>query len=118
MFPRLKKSLKKMKPFLKKEKNKKKNSLKSSKDLFQKEIIYRKKSGRLKIHFRLTKIQEILSNIGTVNLRSLEVYDSIKKDYDEVKGKAETIEKEKEGILKIIHEIDIKKKKTFLKTLT
>ena len=67
---------------------------------------------------RLIKIQEILSNIGTVNLRSLEVYDSIKKDYDEVKGKAETIEKEKEGILKIIHEIDIKKKKTFLKTLT
>lgn len=34
-----------------------------------------------------------------------------------MKEKADLIEKEKLGILKIIHEIDIKKKKTFLKTL-
>ncbi len=66
---------------------------------------------------RLAKTQEILSGIGSVNLRSLEVYDSIKKEYDSIKEKAGIIEKEKEGILKIIHEIDIKKKKTFLKTL-
>jgi len=67
---------------------------------------------------RLSKTKEILSNIGSVNLRSLEVYDSIKKEYDSVKEKAEIILKEKEGILKIIQEIDIKKKKTFLRTLT
>ena len=66
---------------------------------------------------RLVKIQEILSGIGSVNLRSLEVYDSIKKEYDLIKEKADIIEKEKEGVMKIIHEIDIKKKKTFLKTL-
>ena len=35
-----------------------------------------------------------------------------------IKEKADIIEKEKQGVLKIIHEIDIKKKKTFLKTLT
>jgi len=66
---------------------------------------------------RLAKTQEIISGIGSVNLRSLEVYDSIKKEYDLIKEKAEVIEKEKGGVLKIIHEIDIKKKKTFLKTL-
>lgn len=66
---------------------------------------------------RLVKTKDILSKIGSVNLRSLEVYDSIKKEYDLIKEKAEIISKEKEGILKIIHEIDIKKKKTFLKTL-
>lgn len=66
---------------------------------------------------RLAKTQEILSGIGSVNLRSLEVYDSIKKEYDSIKEKADVIEKEKEGVMKIIHEIDIKKKKTFLKTL-
>jgi len=67
---------------------------------------------------RLSKIEEILSRIGSsVNLRSLEVYDSVKKEYDSIKEKAETISKEKEGIFKIIHEIDIKKKKAFLKTL-
>lgn len=66
---------------------------------------------------RLSKAKEILANIGSVNLRSLEVYDSIKKEYDSVKEKAGVISKEKEGILRIIQEIDIKKKKTFLKTL-
>ncbi len=66
---------------------------------------------------RLAKTQEIISGIGSVNLRSLEVYDSIKKEYDSIKEKTEIIEKEKEGVMKIIHEIDIKKKKTFLKTL-
>ncbi|MBM3228375.1 chromosome segregation protein SMC [Candidatus Pacearchaeota archaeon] len=66
---------------------------------------------------RLTKVQEILSTIGTVNLRSLEVYDSIKKEYDSIKEKSEIISKEKDGILKIISEIDIKKKRTFFQAL-
>jgi len=66
---------------------------------------------------RLAKAKEIFSKIGTVNLRSLEVYDSIKAEYDAIKEKAEIISKEKGGILKIIYEIDIKKKKTFMQTL-
>ncbi len=66
---------------------------------------------------RLIKSQEIFASIGSVNLRSLEVYDSIKKEYDSIKEKAEVITKEKEGILKIIHEIDVKKKKVFMQTL-
>lgn len=66
---------------------------------------------------KLAKTQEILSQIGSVNLRSLEVYDTIKKEYDLIKEKTEIISKEKEGVLKIIHEIDVKKKKTFLQTL-
>jgi len=66
---------------------------------------------------RLSKTQEALSQIGSVNLRSLEVYDTIKREYDLIKEKTEIIAKEKEGIMKIIHEIDIKKKKTFFQTL-
>jgi len=66
---------------------------------------------------KLEKTKEILSSLGSVNLRALEVYDSIKKEYDAIKDKIEIINNEKEGILKIIHEIDIKKKKTFLKTI-
>jgi len=76
------------------------------------------KINKEKLLHKLNKTQEILSRIGSVNLRSLEVYDSIKEEYDIVKQKAETIEKEKQGVLKIIHEIDIKKKKAFLRTLT
>lgn len=66
---------------------------------------------------RLRKSQESLLRIGTVNMRALEVYDEIKQEYDSIKEKVETIEKEKEGILNIIKEIDIKKRKVFLKTL-
>jgi chromosome segregation protein len=67
---------------------------------------------------KLAKGQEIISRIGhSVNLRSLEVYDSVKKEYDAIKDRAELVNKEKEGIMKIIHEIDIKKKKTFNRTL-
>ena len=66
---------------------------------------------------RLYKTQETLSKIGSVNLRSLEVYDSVKQEYDKISEKVEIISKEKQGILRIIHEIDVKKKKAFLNTL-
>jgi len=75
------------------------------------------KTNRESLIERLNRAREIISKIGTVNLRSLEVYDSIKKEYDSVKERVETVAKEKEGIIKIIHEIDIKKKKAFFKTL-
>ena len=75
------------------------------------------KTNKESLVIRLNKAQEIISRIGSVNLRSLEVYDSIKKEYDLIKDRVEIIEKEKQGILKIIHEIDIKKKKAFLQTL-
>ena len=68
---------------------------------------------------RLANSSEILSRIrGNVNLRSLEVYDEIKAEYELVKGKVDMITSEKESVMRIIHEIDIKKKKTFLKTLS
>lgn len=66
---------------------------------------------------KLAKTQEILSRIGNVNMRALEVYDSVKEEYDAINDKVEIISKEKESIMKIIHQIDIKKKKTFLQTL-
>ena len=75
------------------------------------------KAPREALIARLSKAQQIFSSIGSVNLRSLEVYESIKREYDSIKDKAATIEKEKEGILKVIHEIDVKKKKVFLQTL-
>ena len=75
------------------------------------------KTNRDSLTEKLEKTKELLLRIGSVNLLSLEVYDSIKKEYDSVKEKVEIVEKEKRDIFKIIHEIDIKKKKTFLKTL-
>ncbi len=78
------------------------------------EIIKTSREALLEI---LAKTEEMMSGIGNVNLRALEVYDAVKKEYDSIKEKTEIISREKESIMKIIHEIDIKKRKTFMKTL-
>ncbi|VVB79461.1 Chromosome partition protein Smc [uncultured archaeon] len=75
------------------------------------------RSSRESLSEKLNSVKETLVNIGSVNLRALEVYDSIKQEYDAITEKVEIISKEKEGIMKIIQEIDIKKKKTFFRTL-
>ncbi|MDP3881366.1 MAG: chromosome segregation SMC family protein [Nanoarchaeota archaeon] len=64
---------------------------------------------------RLVKTQEALREIGSINMRALEIYDEIKKEYDEVQEKVNTIEKERQEILKIIDEIDAKKRRSFMK---
>lgn len=66
---------------------------------------------------KITRAKEILDKIGSINMRALEVYEQVKKEYDEVSQRCEKLVKEKEEIIKIIEEIDKKKKKAFIKTL-
>ena len=65
---------------------------------------------------KLEKSEKALLIIGSVNLRALETYDAIKQEYEKIAEKANALEKERDEILKIIEEIDLKKKKTFMKT--
>ncbi|MEK6847196.1 MAG: hypothetical protein AABY16_03455, partial [Nanoarchaeota archaeon] len=65
---------------------------------------------------KLEKSKQELQSIGSINMRALEVYESVKEEYDKVAEKVETLQKEKEEIMKIIAEIDQKKKRTFMKT--
>lgn len=65
---------------------------------------------------RLQKSQASIQTIGSINLRALEIYDEIKQEYDRVQEKVNTLQNEKLQILKIIEEIDNKKKRTFMKT--
>ncbi len=51
-------------------------------------------------------------------MRALEVYEDVRKQYEEVDEKTKKLETEKQEILNIIAEIDKKKKKTFLKMFT
>ncbi len=75
------------------------------------------KGSKETLQSKLRKTQETLNKIGSVNLRSLDVYEKVKKEYESIQEKVDVLTNEKEGILKIIHEIDIKKKKAFKKTL-
>lgn len=65
---------------------------------------------------KLEKAKQDMHGIGAINMRALEVYEQIKVEYDKVNEKVETLQKEKEEILRIVAEIDQKKKKTFMKT--
>ncbi|MDD3263354.1 MAG: chromosome segregation protein SMC [Candidatus Nanoarchaeia archaeon] len=64
----------------------------------------------------LNKIEGIIRNLGTVNLRALEVYDSIKEKFDQLIVKKDKLVVEKEEILIIMNEIETKKRYEFLKT--
>ena len=65
---------------------------------------------------RLKKSEQAILMIGSVNLRALETYDEIKEEYDKIANRTKELENERDGILKIIEEIDKKKKKTFIRT--
>lgn len=65
---------------------------------------------------RLQRSQSAINGIGSINMRALEVYEEVKAEYDRVNEKVETLQKEKEDIMKIIEEIDKKKKRTFMRT--
>lgn len=65
---------------------------------------------------KLEKAKQDMHSIGAINMRALEVYEQIKVEYDKVIEKVETLQKEKEEIMRIVAEIDQKKKKTFMKT--
>jgi chromosome segregation protein len=66
---------------------------------------------------RLDETQRIIDNLGTVNMKALEVYNDVKVQYEEVQEKVNQIVREKEEIMKVIEEIDKKKKKAFIMTL-
>ena len=65
---------------------------------------------------KLQKAKNTLATIGNINMRALEVYEQVKEEYDKVYEKVEILQKEKTEILKIVEEIDKKKKKTFMNT--
>ena len=65
---------------------------------------------------RLVKAQDAINRIGSINLKALEVYEEVKEDYDKIKERADKIESEKDEILRIIAEIDKKKKRSFMKS--
>ncbi len=70
-----------------------------------------------KLQEKLHETEITLAKIGNVNLRALEVYDQIKQEYDKIKEKVEQLENEKQEILKVIDQIDRRKKKVFIETL-
>jgi chromosome segregation protein len=58
-----------------------------------------------------------LENLGAVNLRALEIFDTVEKEYKELMQKKSLLEKEKADVMALMEEIEGKKKVLFVKTL-
>jgi len=64
----------------------------------------------------ISKFERMMLDIGSVNMRALEVYDEAEKQYNEFLQKKGTLGKEKEDVLMMMNEIEGKKKELFMKT--
>ncbi|MFH1439609.1 MAG: chromosome segregation protein SMC [Candidatus Woesearchaeota archaeon] len=62
------------------------------------------------------EFERMAQSIGSVNMKSLEIYDSVEKEYNNLLDKRETLTKEKEEVLLMINEIESKKKDLFMKS--
>lgn len=73
-------------------------------------------TAREQLEARSAEIEVELQKIGFANLKAPEMYGERLKDYNEIKSKASVLSSEKEAIMKMIDEIDTKKKDIFMKT--
>ncbi len=64
----------------------------------------------------LDRFEKIVSDIGNVNMRSLEVYEEIEKEYQSLLNKKEKLNLEKQDVVEMMDEIEGKKKDLFMKT--
>jgi chromosome segregation ATPase len=86
------------------------------KDIEEKIKEISKGKSRFDFEKKLIRAEKEIDEIGSVNLRALEVYDKVKAEYDEISEKVNKLKTEKDEILKIIDEVDRKKKQSFMET--
>jgi chromosome segregation protein len=68
------------------------------------------------IEKEIGQFERMVEQIGAVNMKALEIYETVEKEYGELVKKKETLGKEREDILGMILEIDGKKKELFMNT--
>jgi len=64
----------------------------------------------------ISKFEKMREDIGSVNMRALEVYDEAERQYNEFLDKKGKLGREKDDVLTMMKEIDGKKKELFMKT--
>lgn len=62
----------------------------------------------------IATLEQTVQDYGAVNLRALDVYNEVEKEYNALKEKSEKIAAERESVIMMLNEIEDKKKETFL----
>jgi chromosome segregation protein len=68
------------------------------------------------IEKEIKQFEKMMSDIGAVNMKALEIYEKAEKEYNILMKKKEKLETEREDVLLMINEIEGKKKELFLRT--
>lgn len=87
-------------------------AMKEYEDLEIKEI----KKDVFKIEKEIRDLEIKISNFGAVNMRALDVYKEVESEYNELKDKYDKLEGEKQEVLDLIFEIEIRKKESFMES--
>ena len=64
----------------------------------------------------IERFESMLKNLGNVNMRALEIYNEAESEYNKIIKKTEKLKFEKEDVLKLMAEVEGKKKDLFMKT--
>jgi len=65
----------------------------------------------------INKFERLREQIGSVNMRALEIYEEVETQYKNLLEKKDKLNKEKEDVMVMMKEIEGKKKELFMKTL-
>jgi chromosome segregation protein len=68
------------------------------------------------IEKEIKQFEKMVSDIGAVNMKALEIYDRAEQEYQSLIKKRDKLTKEREDVLLMINEIDTKKKELFMRT--
>jgi chromosome segregation protein len=68
------------------------------------------------LNAEIKSFEQSLRNMGNVNLRALEIYEKVRVEYISLTEKYEKLKLEKDDVLKMMYEIETKKKGIFMKT--
>src|SRR3989338_4536309 len=66
----------------------------------------------------ISRHERMVIEMGNVNLKALEVYDDVEKQYNELLDKKDKLGKEKDDVLKMMSEIEGRKKDLFMNSFT
>jgi len=65
----------------------------------------------------IKECEKMRENIGSVNMRALEIYETVEKEYNTLTQKKDVLVKEKEDVVNLMNEIEGRKRELFLQTL-
>ena len=77
-------------------------------------VVENKSEGELRKEIGIW--EGVITRIGSVNMKALEIYDAVEREYNDLTSKKEKLALEKEDVLVMMNEIELYKKDLFMKT--